>query len=103
MENLTVSKLTVLGLSGGLIRELFEMHGIRKRRAERTACDQIKPRALSTPAEDSSEKINGLQNYSTDTTDQGGPNLKQWKSDSLLLLLIIAVNHILKCFHRNGY
>lgn len=101
MENL--SKLTVLGLSGGLIRELFEMHHIRKRIAELTACDQIKPPALSTPAGDSSEKINGLQNYNTDTTHQEGQNLKQWKSYSLLLLLIIAVNHILKCFHRNGY
>lgn len=101
MENL--SKLTVLGLRGGLIRELFEMHDIRKRIAELTVCDQIKPLALSTPAGDSSEKINRLQNYSIDTTDQGGQDLKQWRSYSLLLLLIIAVNHILKCFHRNGY
>lgn len=79
------------------------MHDIRKRIAEPTACDQIKPQALSTLAGDSREKINGLQNYSTDMTDQGGPNLKQWKSYSPFLLLIIAVNHILKCFHRNGY
>lgn len=101
MANL--STLTALGLSGGLSRELFEMHSIRRRVSELTACDQTKPLALSTPAGDSSEKINGLQNYSTDTTDQGEQNLKQWKSYSLPLLLITAANHIVKGFHRNEY
>ena len=56
-----LSKLTALKHRGRLIRELLEMPNIRKRISELIASDQIKPLAVSTPAEKSNEKINGLK------------------------------------------